>query len=534
MSPNSPSQPAPMALVSTSLGVLRGNATASYREFLGIDFAAQPVGPLRFLHPRPAEKWTGERDATRKGKWSPQFDRPVIRLLEEAASELAGPHGVVQGEDCLNLNVYTPADVGAGGLPVLVWIHGGAFRGGSGSMASSDGRAFVSAHRVVLVAVNYRLSSFGFLASKELMEVCGEVNLGLLDQIEALRWVKREIAAFGGDPANVTVFGESAGAISIHALMLWGPCGLFRRAFLASGVMGTNAPPPVSTAPQRYFDALCAELGINNKALSSKETVERLRAVPADEFFAATVKVGDRTRYAFGPVWDGKFVSGNYIRMMDRNEYDPGVEAIVLGDMEDEGSVFAFGDGLTTPAKLKAFAKAIAGKDAATASWLAQRYPSTPDPLDSGTRLFADYLFHAPTAVVAGQLARNPRVKVFCYRWAWTWSRTAHLGFGAYHGSDVPFFFNQAALCGKREGYLAAAFSGALARFAQGGDPGNGWASYTKDDPRILLFDGRGRIRMAVEGEIAGRGDRGAVEMWDGWARRRLQGWEAIAAKARM
>ena len=192
-------------LVRLKDGAIRGKAKSGVSAFLGIPYAAPPFGANRMLPPQPVRAWAGERDATAfgptvpKGNYPPQYDRLF-------------PEVVIPGEDCLNLNVWTP-DIDAAGLPVLVWIHGGSFMNGSGSVGAYDGAAFAR-DGVVCVTINYRLAAEGFLYLGD-----GIANLGLLDQLAALRWVQGNIAAFGGDPARVTVAGESAGAMSVTTLL---------------------------------------------------------------------------------------------------------------------------------------------------------------------------------------------------------------------------------------------------------------------------------------------------------------------------
>ena len=174
-------------------GAIRGKAESGVTAFLGIPYAAPPFGANRMLPPQPVTAWEGERDATTFGPTVPKGDYPpqYAQLFPEV---------VIPGEDCLNLNVWTP-DVSAAGLPVLVWIHGGSFMNGSGSVGAYDGTAFAR-DGVVCVTVNYRLAAEGFLYLDD-----GIANLGLLDQLAALRWVQGNIAAFGGDPGRVTVAG---------------------------------------------------------------------------------------------------------------------------------------------------------------------------------------------------------------------------------------------------------------------------------------------------------------------------------------
>jgi para-nitrobenzyl esterase len=215
-------------VVPTTAGKVRGQVDTGVATFLGIPYAAPPFGANRFAAPAPVQPWEGVRDALAFGPTPPKlpYAPPLDRLL---------PDPSIAGEDCLNLNVWTPNPIG-GGRPVMVWIHGGSLRNGSSAVAAYDGRAFAR-DGVVLVSINYRLGVEGFGVFPD-----APSNRGLLDQIAALRWVRDNIAGFGGDPANVTVFGESAGAISIGALLA-SPlaAGLFRRAILQSGPPGALA-----------------------------------------------------------------------------------------------------------------------------------------------------------------------------------------------------------------------------------------------------------------------------------------------------
>ena len=191
----------------TSYGILRGTDENGLHVFRGIPFAAPPVGPLRFRPPRKPAAWSGERDATRFGPGSYQANRPLAPMLGIVVPE--------QSEDCLYLNVWTPAADGAG-RPVMVWVHGGAWVVGAGSEVAYDGSSLARRGDVVVVTVNYRLGAFGYLRGLDLpggaLDTSG--NEAMLDLVAALEWVRDEIAAFGGDPASVTVMGESAGSVT--------------------------------------------------------------------------------------------------------------------------------------------------------------------------------------------------------------------------------------------------------------------------------------------------------------------------------
>src|SRR5689334_3793785 len=203
-------------------GAVRGREESGVCSFLGIPYAAPPFGANRMRPPQPVAPWDGVRDATAFGPTTPKGDYPPQYMP-------LFPEVVIAGEECLNLNVWTQ-DPGASGLPVLVWIHGGSFMNGSGSVSSYDGTAFAR-DGVVCVTINYRLAAEGFLYLGD-----GIANLGLLDQLAALRWVQENIAAFGGDPGRVTVAGESAGAMSVTTLLSMPlAAGLFAQAIAQSG-----------------------------------------------------------------------------------------------------------------------------------------------------------------------------------------------------------------------------------------------------------------------------------------------------------
>ncbi|MER7876458.1 carboxylesterase family protein [Streptomyces solisilvae] len=237
-----------MTVCVTALGAVRGSISPDgVASFLGVPYAAPPFGPRRFHAPAPPEPWPGVRDATAYGPTSPHapYAPPFDALV---------PDDVIPGEDCLNLNIWTPAPEPGAGLPVMVWLHGGAFSNGAGSASAYDGNAFAR-DGVVCVTLNYRLGADGFLHLPDVPD-----NRGLLDQVAALSWIRAHIAAFGGDPDQVTVFGESAGAMSIGVLLSTGRArGLFRRAILQSGACHHFLRPGSATL---IASRLSSKLGI--------------------------------------------------------------------------------------------------------------------------------------------------------------------------------------------------------------------------------------------------------------------------------
>ena len=245
-------------------GMVRGRVESGVAAFLGIPYAAPPFGPNRMLPPQPVPAWAGERDATSFGPTVPKGDYPpqYAPLFPEV---------VIPGEECLNLNVWTPA-AGASGLPVLVWIHGGSFMNGSGSVGAYDGAAFAR-DGVVCVTINYRLAAEGFLFLGD-----GIANLGLLDQVAALRWVQENIAAFGGDPGRVTVAGESAGAMSVTTLLSMP---------LASGLFGQAIAQSGAGAHTLTEDEGRMVSGYLAEALGVPPDRDSIKAIPLEKFVQA-------------------------------------------------------------------------------------------------------------------------------------------------------------------------------------------------------------------------------------------------------
>jgi len=282
-------------------GTVRGKAGSGGYAFLGIPYAAPPFGENRMRPPAQARPWTGERDATAYGPTVPKGDYPpqYRRLFREV---------VIGGEDCLNLNVWTP-DPGAAGLPVLVWVHGGSFMNGSGSVTEYDGTAFAR-DGVVCVTINYRLGAEGFLFLGD-----GTANLGLLDQLAALRWVRENIAAFGGDPARVTVAGESAGAMSVTTLLSMPLAeGLFAQAIAQSGAGARTLTPQEATAVGGYLA----------DALGVPPDREAIGAVPVDKLVRAASDLVTEVQTSADPGRWGRLA-------LSQLPFAPTVDGTVLG-----------------------------------------------------------------------------------------------------------------------------------------------------------------------------------------------------------
>jgi len=272
------------------------------RAFRGIPYAAPPVGELRWKAPQPASSWTGVRAA----------DRFAARCMQHAVFPDMDFRSEGMSEDCLYLNVWTPAGSGKARLPVLVYFYGGGFWAGDGSEPRYDG-ASMAAKGIVTLTVNYRLGVFGFLAHPELTREApyhASGNYGLLDQNAALRWVRRNIAAFGGDPGRVTIAGESAGSVSVSVQVV-SPLSkdLIAGAIMESGsVIGTLAPRPLSEAEQQGVE-LASNAGVSS--------IAALRALPADKLLELTAGPG---MMRFGPTADGYLLPREAAAILEAGE----------------------------------------------------------------------------------------------------------------------------------------------------------------------------------------------------------------------
>jgi para-nitrobenzyl esterase len=281
------------AQVRTDAGLVEGTTGTdpSIRVFKGIPYAAPPVGDLRWREPHPVKPWTGVRKATEFGPRAMQG-----RIFADMVFRDNGP-----SEDCLYLNVWTPAKSAKERLPVMVWLYGGGFQAGGSSEPRQDGEALAK-KGVVVVSMNYRLGVFGFMAHPELTKESGRNasgNYGLLDQVAALRWVHKNIAAFGGDPKNVTIFGESAGSASVSALVATPLTkGLITRAIGESGAF--FAVGDQGLAAQSL--AASEQNGVKFATALGAKSIAELRAKPADEVLKAAL--ADQS-YRFGPNVDG-------------------------------------------------------------------------------------------------------------------------------------------------------------------------------------------------------------------------------------
>jgi len=420
------------AKVETRYGTVEGSEHEGVHVFRGIPYAAPPVGPLRFAPPRPPEPWAGVRDARAFGGSALQ---PPFRL------PLPGMDVGPQDEDCLYLNVWTPAPDGAK-RPVMVWIHGGGFVIGSGSQSVYDGAALARRGDVVVVTVNYRLGAFGFLHTAELVpELGGASNCGLRDQVAALEWVRDNVEAFGGDPETVTIFGESAGGMSVGTL-LGTPAarGLFVRAIPQSGAAHNVHAPDDAT---RVAETLLATLGVERA-----DAARVLREVPAEKLrdaqAEASLAIGTRHGLLpFQPVRDGAWIATAPLDAV-REGLSAGV-ALMVGTTRDEWRLFGFLDpGVAQLDEAGLLERASAWTDDPAALLDAYRVAHAGEglPVDPKSLYFAaetDRVFRIPADRLA-EAHHAHGAPVWLYRYDW------QAGFGggvlgACHAVELPFVF---------------------------------------------------------------------------------------------
>jgi para-nitrobenzyl esterase len=428
---------APSAMVRTDAGDLLGTATASGTAFLGVPFAAPPVGDLRWRAPQPVTPWPGVRMARVAAPTCMQDPR-------------IPPAGVGNNsEDCLYLNVHVPASAStAGPLPVMVWIHGGAFINGAGSQY--DGTVLAHEAQAVVVTVNYRLGIFGSLALDALAAEAKAGNYALQDQQAALRWVQRNIGAFGGDARRVTIFGESAGGTSVcNQLISPAAKGLFQRAIIQSGTCPSVQPTRAQAVAvgKAYADRLGCVAGAAQLAcLRSKSALQALAASP-DIDAADPASLGQ-----FSPHIDGVVLPEAPRTAIRAGRFHQ--VPVLLGNNADEGTLFialAFELQRGTPmteAELQAMVKGNAGDSglAALASSIvleAYRPSRYGSPNLAAAALLGDSLFACPTQFLARALSDHVPTYVYEFQEknAPVFVNDPFMPWGAFHASELPFVF---------------------------------------------------------------------------------------------
>lgn len=471
-------------VVTIGAGSLRGTATATNKAFLGIPFAAPPVGNLRWKAPQPVEPWNGTRDATQPGPACAQKASPIGGL----------PTGTVN-EDCLYLNVHTPANVRPGAkLPVMVWVHGGSYDKGAGSLY--DPSALAATTNTIVVTTNYRLGALGFLSLPGLAAENPALNYGIQDQQAALRWTQRNIAAFGGDTNRVTLFGESAGAGSVCTnLVSPEAVGLFHRAILQSGTCRFNSPGE-ETSSDGYASGKelaervgCPDDGGQVACMRAKSVADLQNAVQADP----TQLTGG---LRFSTVVDGKIVLSDPMERITSGRFHR--MPIMIGTNRDEGRLFTFaafdlrGKTLTEEQYRQLIAKQ-AGEQAAsivTNVYSSQRYGS---PSKALSALITDsrFAYHTNKLATATSLHTPTYAYEFNDQNAPLTPAKPDLRLGAYHGAELQYLFDTPStpLLDDKQRALSAQMMTYWANFAATGNPNRSAPGNTASAPAWPRFN---------------------------------------------
>lgn len=472
--------------VTTADGVVRGRRLGDLFTWRGIPFAAPPVGPRRLRAPQSVEPWTGVRDATEFGAAAPQ-SRMGTALRPGKYQPIS--------EDCLTLNVVAPATPSEKPRPVMVFVHGGAFVLGTTAMGLYRGDRLARRGDLVFVSVNYRLGALGFMDFREFStpDRPFDTNLGLRDQVAALQWVQRNIAAFGGDPANVTVFGESAGGTSVTTLMATPAAGrLFARAIAES-----SAPVLVNEEhrAREWARQLLDLLGCDDPADAVRvlESASPAELGKAGHRLSAQVLAATPGLHPFGPVVDGDFLPTHPLQAFTDGSAHP--IPLVIGTNAREGTLFPkILDGLPTDAaRIDAM---FALTDPEARERILAAYPGYPNPA-AAIALGGDLTFWKPSIDIAD--AHSAHATTYSYRFDYAPRLMNWLGLGATHAFEMFAVFGYGDSAAGRALTAPGGRSGLRAvtdrmqenwiAFARHGAPESWWPRYDVEHRRTLVFD---------------------------------------------
>jgi para-nitrobenzyl esterase len=506
-------------IAETTSGKIRGVTIEGVAAFRGLPYGAPTGGAHRFLSPRPPSPWSGVRDALEYAGQAPQ-SRVGFPQREELADFSGTADSSPETEHCLTLNIWTPSlDIGAK-RPVMVWLHGGAFSFGSANSLRLQGMRLCKRGDVVLVTVNQRLNIFGHLDLSDIggADYAQSGNAAVLDMLAALRWVRDNIAAFGGDADNVTIFGESGGGGKVSTLLATPSArGLFHRAIVQSG-----AAVRLRTRERalQLTDAVLRQLNL------ARASFAELHAVPMPTLLAAiepAIKaIGPSRwplldRYPFGPVVDGT--------LLPRQPFDPDAPSVsaeiplIVGDCTHEASLFLAREdkvwyGTLTEAEMRARIAAIAGAHADRAVALYQQRMPGATPAQLLIAALTDGQFRVRSLIMAERKSAQAAGPVWVYSFAWQ-TPLFDGRLGAPHAIDVPFTFETLEFTHATDRSatahgLAATMSGTWANFARTGVPQYtslpAWPVYSLTDRATMVLDGDCRIVRDP--------DREARELW--------------------
>ena len=483
--------------VETAQGKVQGLKNDGVDVFFGLPYAAPPVGPLRFKAPQPARSWQGVYDATTMGAPCMQMYSPSGPNVSDLTRQLqtvfpTAGEAKIDNEDCLFLNVWTPhAD--AARRPVMVWFHGGGYAYGSGGWPVYDGRNLAAKGDVVVVTVNHRLNAFGYayLGAKD-SGFANSGNVGNLDLVASLEWVRANIARFGGDPDNVTIMGESGGGSKVsHLLATPAANGLFDKAIIQSG-------PGVTTGKKADAANLAADL----MAKLGVSTVAELQAVPAEAMLEAARAVLPTRAMAgggpnFGPIADGVVLTGD--PFLPAAPTQSKAVPVLIGYNKDEMTIFNASQpwfGRLDRATLDAMAQSMGPEAAATVAWLKAQKPDESPTYIANSAM--TWRFAQGSYTIADQIARAGGAPVYVYKLTWE-TPVAGGALRSPHTLDLPLMFDNVktsrALVGEGDApeTMATMMSDAWIAFAKTGTPASPllptWPAYTLKNRPVMELD---------------------------------------------
>ncbi|WP_374346500.1 carboxylesterase/lipase family protein [Phenylobacterium sp.] len=506
--------------VVTAAGAIRGARSGPVKTFLGVPYGADTGGANRYRPPQPVTPWDGVRDALVPGHICPQVPplqsmalRPDILAAIAAGYETiegGAPEAENLGEDCLNLNVWSPAAAQAGaGLPVMVWIHGGATMAGSANLKRWEGRNLAARGDVVVVAPNHRLGSFGFahlgaLSDDPSVATAG-VN-GMLDLIQALEWVRENIAAFGGDPECVTIFGTSGGGFKMSVLLgMPAANGLYHRAIVQSGFTDGADPEASGKLAQRWLDLLQIEAG----------DLDALRAAPYADIIDVQQQMGGMSA-GFAPVIDGRHLPEPATASIAAGR--TGRVPLIAGYTQEEAATFLAltpGYGTFGWDALPAMLGPVLGDRAEAAVAVYRKARPQADPTQVWVGIMSDSMFGRLGQKLLTAHAGKPWAPTWAYLSTWV-SSVLPDNYAAHGNEDVFFFDNVAVTPVTRDtegaAELGRLLSEAWVTFARTGDPNHAglpqWPRFDPKERATIIFDTP--IRVARDPHAAERGFWGA------------------------